>query len=821
MHPRIFFIVAVILQIICLAQNTEFIADVVITGSNINGKLTGTIYFSKAQQATHISYKSGYEEIAKYDVNSKNDLFVYKKCPAKCDVSPQDPLAVLPAYYYESTDDCSSTASGTSLSGSCFLCTKKSNNPVESICLKDMNSKEIVKATHKDGKILDFSNVKSGVTAAHFDSSSWGCVLNCVAQVDIVLIVDESDSISGNYIPGNVDCCEWSQVRSFAKKFVQGFEIAADKVHMGLVQFAKGSHSIILEPPYIISDSVDYNKYIDGLTKSVCGWNNPKEWSSRTEASYCRQRTWTGYGILDAINILKNTDGPRVLRKDVGKIIVIVTDGNDNNDNPFTKDGKSWANPTDWIQYGIDNNIKTVAVGVGDDVSLSYLNTIASTGPDGNKLSFLAATFNDLTSEKLIKELGRVVCTATGTTQNSCPSCKGQCICGTCTCPDSCDIDNKCTQGVCDANTNDQGGCLYKKINCDDGSKCTKDECDPKIGCVHTNITCDDGDKCSNDFCDPKIGCTKSEKDCSNADKCLRSKCDSSTGSCTTPVNICTDKNKCTKDNCLANGTCTFTPIDCTDGNKCVISDCDPSIGCSKLTKNCDDGNKCSTDSCNPADGKCYNNPIICDDKDACTEDTCDPQVGCVHTQLNASTYCYDGNQCTKGMCDSKKGCYHEDVECESIYNDTCIEVMCDRIKGCVAFPVECNNTDSCYVSYCSKGKCIDEQIESCRLASLIGITAGASIGLGALVAIIIAAVVCAGAATGGAVAGYRHVHQGDFTNKNPLYETSTVKNINPAYNRNSVFNTPPVGTDAQATNDIQATNDAQANNAQANNDVA
>jgi hypothetical protein len=578
---------------------------------------------------------------------------------------------------------------------------------------------------------------------------------------------------------------------------------------MGLVQFAKGSHSIILDSPYIISDSGDYNKYIDGLTKSICGWSDPKEWSTRYEASICRQRTWTGYGIIDAVNILKNKDGARVLRKDVGKIIVIVTDGNDNNDATFSKDGRTWANPTDWIQYASDNNIKIIAVGVGDDVSLSYLNTISSTGPDGNKLSFLATTYNELTSEKLIKELGRTVCTATGSSQNSCPSCKGQCVCGNCICPDSCDVDNKCTIGTCSATISDQGGCLFKKVECDDNNACTVDSCDPKGGCVHTNITCDDSDKCTNDFCDPKIGCIKSAKDCSNPDKCLRSKCDSITGSCAAPVNICTDKNKCTQDNCLPNGTCTFSPIDCSNGDKCVIADCDPSVGCETKKKDCDDGNKCSVDSCDPSDGKCINTPIDCDDKDSCTQDSCDPKVGCVHTPLNVSTACYDGNQCTLDLCDKNKGCYHEPVVCENTYNDSCIEVMCDSIKGCVAAPIECNNNDTCYVSYCSNGKCINEQLESCRLSSLISIAAAATIGIGVIIGIIVAAVVCAGAAAGGVVAGYKFVHKGEFTQKNPLYESETIKHTNPLHNRHSVF-VPPTTADAQAT-DVQIHTEAQA----------
>jgi hypothetical protein len=209
---------------------------------------------------------------------------------------------------------------------------------------------------------------------------------------------------------------------------------------------------------------------------------------------------------------------------------------------------------------------------------------------------------------------------------------------------------------------------------------------------------------------------------------------------------------------------------------------------------------------------------FFCDDKDSCTQDTCDPKVGCVYTPLNASTACYDGNQCTLDLCDKITGCFHEPVVCENTYNDSCIEVTCDSIKGCVAAPIQCNNNDTCYVSYCSNGKCINEQLESCRLSSLIGIAAAATIGIGTIVGIIIAAVVCAGAAAGGAVAGYKFVHKGEFTSKNPLYEAETVKHTNPLHNRHSVF-VPPTNADAQAT-DIQMNTDAQATDDQAGGNV-
>jgi hypothetical protein len=51
-------------------------------------------------------------------------------------------------------------------------------------------------------------------------------------------------------------------------------------------------------------------------------------------------------------------------------------------------------------------------------------------------------------------------------------------------------------------------GCLTDG-DCDDGSACTVDICDPaSLECVHEELDCDDGDPCTLDGCDPATGCT-------------------------------------------------------------------------------------------------------------------------------------------------------------------------------------------------------------------------------------------------------------------------------------------------------------------------
>ncbi len=68
----------------------------------------------------------------------------------------------------------------------------------------------------------------------------------------------------------------------------------------------------------------------------------------------------------------------------------------------------------------------------------------------------------------------------------------------------SCDDGNLCT--VSDQCLN--GTCAGVPITCDDGDRCTLDNCDPATGlCSHAPLNCDDGSACTVDSCDSATGC--------------------------------------------------------------------------------------------------------------------------------------------------------------------------------------------------------------------------------------------------------------------------------------------------------------------------
>jgi len=769
----------------------------------LSGQLTGTLYYSLANKAIRYTYKAGPDEIFTYDSTSATGYFIYNQCSGTCATVPLDRSLVMPDFY-KGTESCSGVVN--TPNGQCTVCTKPAGDPVQSICVS-ATTNQPVRIILADGTTLDLSNVQSGVvTAAMVDSVAlgWGCVLNCGNQMDIVILVDESGSITGNYIPPAAATGEWALMRNFVIGFTNLFTIDTNKVNMGLVQFGTGARDIL---PTIISDQAEFRNTVQGLTK--CRGTDCGVWVTE-------QSTYTGTGFINSVLLLKDNAGVRALRANVPKVVIIVTDGDDTQpNNPFQWNGRSWSNTlTDsnsWLSYVKAEGVKIIAVGVGSGIDQQFLDSIASVAADGvTKLSYLAASFDFVSQTTTIQNLGTLVCTASGSS-NPCPGCAGICACGVCTCPDSCDDNNVCTIGVCNSTVNSKGGCFQQQISCDDKDACTIDSCDPVGGCSNTPVVpatyCDDKDPCTIDTCVSTIGCVNTPMDCTNSNSCLiGSVC--SGGVCQPPTtNICKDNNACTKD-CSGATNCVFTPIDCTGGNKCILPDCDPTAttgpnGCKNLTRSCDDGNACSNDTCNPMTG-CSNSPISCDDGNACTDDTCNPNSGCVNTYFNVTARCFKGDICANYTCDKTLGCVSTPLVCPppAFNNNPCIVSICDPFQGCIPGPYICNvskgQDPNCFVNYCNSNStgpsdmCSQKELDSCLIAAIVG-SGAAVISVGAIIGIIIAAVVCAAGTTVGAVYGFTKGFAGVFENKSNIYEPETIQGKNDAYGRDSVFNQKPV----------------------------
>jgi hypothetical protein len=255
--------------------------------------------------------------------------------------------------------------------------------------------------------------------------------------------------------------------------------------------------------------------------------------------------------------------------------------------------------------------------------------------------------------------------------------------------------------------------------DCDDGSSCTLDLCDPFTTlCVHTS-TCDDGNGCTDDACTPS-GCTFTNNTAS-----------------------CSDGSACTVNDTCAAGSCQRgAPIVCDDSDTCTIDACSPLLGCVQLSA-CNDRNPCTLDACddvngcsntvvtdgtpcpdnNPCDGEeiCQGGvcgagvPPNCDDGNLCTHDTCTLPGGCAHIQLTNNTPCPNGD-----VCDGAETCQAATCRPGTALNcndgNACTTDTCNAVSGCVHTPVpgcincsgdaQCNDSNPCTTDTCSGGAC-------------------------------------------------------------------------------------------------------------------
>ena len=279
--------------------------------------------------------------------------------------------------------------------------------------------------------------------------------------------------------------------------------------------------------------------------------------------------------------------------------------------------------------------------------------------------------------------------------------------------PEACDTVG--TPQSCD------GGCstVCQLENCNDGSPCTVDTCDPLLGCRHAPapdgtscsdsnvcngveqctgifcqatapLNCNDSNPCTLDPCNPVSGCSShppapASTACSDNNLCTLGDACNGTGACNPgpfPL-ICNDNLECTTDTCAAATGCVFTQRTgaCTDdGSECTTDTCAAGV-CTHPARTgacTDDGNECTTDTC--AAGACTHPPrtgSCTDDGNACTSDTC-AGGACTHPARTNGTPCDDGGFCT--------------------VNDSCQGGVC---TGGGARP--CGDTDVCTTDGCDE----------------------------------------------------------------------------------------------------------------------
>ena len=187
-------------------------------------------------------------------------------------------------------------------------------------------------------------------------------------------------------------------------------------------------------------------------------------------------------------------------------------------------------------------------------------------------------------------------------------------------------------------------GPLCSGVDCDDGSECTTDTCDPMDGlCDYVNVA--DGTSCDFDGLPGVCG----EGSCRDAMLCAGVDCN--------------DDEDCTTDTCdPLDGLCDYVHV--VDGTTCDFAGlpgvygggaCEDAMLCAGV--DCDDGNECTTDSCDPTTGLCANTVVI--DGTACDFGGLPGVCGagsCEDAMLCAGVDCDDGNECTTQTCDPQDG---------------------------------------------------------------------------------------------------------------------------------------------------------------------
>lgn len=175
--------------------------------------------------------------------------------------------------------------------------------------------------------------------------------------------------------------------------------------------------------------------------------------------------------------------------------------------------------------------------------------------------------------------------------------------------PPNCDNGNPC-DGV-ETCVPYEGCVAGQNLDCDDGLKCTWDDCEDGVGCQYTPVPCNPSHACETGTCDPLTGsCLFQPRACEDGNVCNGIMgCNTTTGCyLQTPAPVCNDNSLCTTDSCQPATGCQFVPIPCVDTNFCTIESCPPTLGCQHVIKNCADTNDCTDDSCNPANGNCIHN---------------------------------------------------------------------------------------------------------------------------------------------------------------------------------------------------------------------
>lgn len=665
------------------------------------------------------------------------------------------------------------------------------------VCIDSSNL--ICRAYFGDGTIWDFTQM-ADIGNPDFSTPASLCPTpSCTANVDIMLVIDES---------GSIDASEFGLWSTFNSRVVGLYQLVGEGVNpnsgarIGVTKYSTFARLVLPldNTRNNIVNRIQTRTFPGGSTSTAAAMN------------VGRQALING-----------NRDG-------VTMVMIILTDG-------FCT-----CTRTDIENQALANTdagILTIAIGVSD-AELDELNAISSCSSGCTpERAYYVSDFNALSP--LLLSLSAQTCSVLTRAQTC--LCDGFCGCGgACVCPTTCDDSNQCTVDTCVAST---GRCFNDVNPCDDGNECTGTACSQENGCTYPEVTCDDGDACTEDSCHQEYGCLYAPKNCDDSNPCTLDNCDPGLGCVHENIscNLCYVDGfgtpgcdpgldpgcillDCGYAPCFqkfcdpVNGGCVSQPVTCNSGSDlCISGVCNNQTNSCQFTRrSCNDNNLCTRDSCVSATGQCSNVEIGCNDFDVCTVDTCDPVLGCIYTPINCTA---NDTFCSVGSCVPSIGCVFQPRDCATVMREQgllgdCHTVNCSETTrigskvidgvlvdgvvldaGCYTELIDAFDPSSCVTDASGEVTC-SKKIEQdpCGICGGDGSSCGwkkivvaVGIGAGAIAGIVIAAVVvCAIVGAVGGKKGYdawmrnRNNLQGAVSS--PIYTDSGLTGTNPLHEK-------------------------------------
>jgi uncharacterized protein YegL len=195
-----------------------------------------------------------------------------------------------------------------------------------------------------------------------------GDLVNCTEQLDLVIVVDGSASITST---------SWTQALSFLDQLVDTFVLAPDKVKVGVLQFSDTAAQTIA----LSADKAAVKSAVASMAQM-------------------QRNTNTGAGLALAKTMI-DTQG----RQNTSKAVIIITDGQAN-------EGQS---PTAVAATLKAEQIEIFGVGVGTQIDVQQLQAICSL-PLSDHYFTVAGGFKDLS--KILAKIAQATCHHTHTGGN-------------------------------------------------------------------------------------------------------------------------------------------------------------------------------------------------------------------------------------------------------------------------------------------------------------------------------------------------------------------------------------------------------------------